>query len=268
MKNQNFNLYTMAGSLFDKSVLQGVWANFLFALIGTISIFIIFSIANKRKAYRIFGLDKKNRLSIFFSDTFVQNAIDKQGNPNLYTGSAVPENEFKTIKELFNLLSLIGEKDNAFIRFMKFLTFDPVKIECELSPTNEIEAEANKEVNILTIGGPGYNAMTSYFQKEKTRLFFGSNSQDHNVFVDRINNRTIAKGSFDYDYGILERIVDENRVVILAYGFHINGTRGTVKYLVDNWKKLPKDFAYLIKFPHPSKDAIGYEKPLEVKNFI
>jgi len=262
MKNQNFNLCTITSFLFDKLVWQGVWANFLFALIGAILIFIIFSFANKRKIYRIFGLDKKNRLSIFFSNTFAQNAIDRQGNQNLYTGPAVPENEFKTIKELFNLLSLIGEKDNALVRFMKFLTFDIAKVEYELSPQNEIQIEANKETNVLTIGGPAYNNATSYFQK-KTRLFFNDSG-----IMNRKDNTVVATPSMDYDYGILERIGDENRIVIIAAGFHINGTRGTVKYLIDNWKKLPEDFAYLIKFPHPSKDIVGYRRPLEVKNFI
>jgi len=41
MKNQNLNLCTITSFLFDKSVWQGVWANFLFALIGAFLIFII-----------------------------------------------------------------------------------------------------------------------------------------------------------------------------------------------------------------------------------
>jgi len=163
---------------------------------------------------------------------------------------------------LFDLLSLIGEKDNVLIRFMKFLTFDIAKVEYGLSPQNEIQVEANKETNILTIGGPAYNNATSYFQK-KTKLFFNDSG-----IVNRKNNEVIATPSMDYDYGILERINDENRIVIIAAGFHINGTRGAVKHLIDNWKKSPEEFAYLIKFPHPSKDVNGYKKPLEIRNFI
>ena len=247
--------------LFDRSVWQGVWANFLFALLGAFLFFIVFSIYNKRKVHRIFGLNRRNRLTIIFSNTFVRNAIDRQGNQNLYTGPAIPENEFRTIKELFDLLSLIGKKDNTLVRFIKFLTFDAVEVEYELSPANEIQVAANRETNILAIGGPAYNNATSYFQN-RTKLFFSDAG-----IVNRVGGVTVATPSMDYDYGILEKIKDEDRIVIVAAGFHINGTRGTVKYLVDHAKKLPKEFAYLIKFPHPSQDSEGYKKPLEVKNF-
>ncbi|MFA5880261.1 MAG: hypothetical protein WC860_08875 [Candidatus Margulisiibacteriota bacterium] len=248
--------------LFNKSVLEGVWSNFLFAIISLFTISFILLFFSKRKIYKIFGLDKKNYLSIFFSNTYVKNAIDKNGNRNLYSGAAVPENEFKTIKNLFDLLNLLGKKDNPLVLFMKFLTFERPKIEYKLSPQNEKKVEADNETNILTIGGPVYNNATSYFQR-KSKLFFN----DNNYIEKRSNKEVVAMPSLDYDFGILERIVDGDRIIIIAAGFHINGTRGTVKYLTNNWKKLPDNFAYLIKFPHPSKDVMGYKSPLYIKNF-
>ncbi|MDD5430902.1 MAG: hypothetical protein PHP03_01630 [Candidatus Pacebacteria bacterium] len=256
-EKSTFIMGTTINYLFNKTVWQNVWANFLFALIGAIIIFIIFALTNKRKIYRIFGLDKKNRLSIYVSTIGVKGGIDIGGAQNLYEGPAVPENEFRATKEVFDLLSLIGEKDNLFIRFMKFSTFDVTKVEYKF-PQNDIQVEADKETNILTIGGPGYNWATKYFQ-EKSKLAFVNN-----VFVNRSNGETIATPSIDYDYGILERINDGGRIIILAFGFHVNGTRGAARYLIDNWRDLPEEFTCLIKFPNPSRDINGYKKPLEI----
>ncbi|KKR15362.1 MAG: hypothetical protein UT43_C0002G0019 [Parcubacteria group bacterium GW2011_GWC1_39_29] len=218
-------------------------------------------------------MNRINKLSIYLSNTQVFNAIDTDGVQNAYSGSAVPENEAMIIPELAGIFVLLGEKANIVTRFLKFGTFKRVEINFQLSPSNRILVEANKLSNILTIGGPAYNNATKYFQFEtttgdtelvgKTKLYFWGDCIKNRR--DKIN-AFLVKASLDYDYGILEKIEDGGRTVIVAAGFHVNGTRGSVKYLLDNWRKLQdSNFVLVIKFPHPSKDLEGYKKPLEIK---
>jgi len=247
--------------LFSHEVWQNVWANVLFVVLSVLFFYAIFLIRKISKLYGILGLNQINRLTIYFSNTITTNAIDVSGNPNLYSGSAVPENEFRTIPDLFNLIIQIGEKDNLLLRFLKSLKFRKIMIDFELSPDNEIRVEANNNSNIFAIGGPGYNNATAFYQKQGTKLSFSGGGISNNTNV-------VAMPSMDYDYGILERISKNGQIIIIAAGFHINGTRGSVRYLINNWRSLPKrDFAYLIKFPHPSKDVNGYDKPLHVGKY-
>jgi hypothetical protein len=247
--------------LFSNEVWQNVWANVLFVLLSVLLFYLIFLLKKRSKLYSILGLNQIDRLTIYFSNTLVTNAIDVNGNPNLYSGPTVPENEFRTMPDLLNLLIQIGEKDNLLLRFLKFLTFGKIKVDFELSPDNEIRVEANKNSNILTIGGPGYNNATAFYQKQGVKLSFSGGGISKNGTI-------VAAPSMNYDYGILEKISINNQTIIIAAGFHINGTRGSVRYLINNWKSLPRgDFACLIKFPHPSRDSNGYDKPLDVAEF-
>jgi len=255
-------LYMIQDILFGKSVWQGFISNIWFALFSLVLALAIFLITKRSKLYKILGLNKIKRLTIYFSNTFARNATNREGNPDGYSGSAVPENEFKVIPEIFRLLVLIGEKDNFLTRFIKFLTFEKVIVDYELSPSKQMQVEANKESNIITIGGPAYNNATAFFQNhENVRLIFSNEG-----IVDKKNGQVIVQYSLEYDCGILEKIVHNGRTVIIAAGGHINGTRGSITYFLNNWKKLPKqDFAYVIKFPHPCNDLEGYRKPLEIK---
>lgn len=216
---------------------------------------------NRRKVYKIFGLDKSKQITIYFSNTKVENAIDTNGVRNAYSGNAIPQNEFMEIPKL---AALLGIGDGFLLRFFRFWTFKEIIVSFEISPENKIQAEANKLSNVLSIGGPGYNWTTRYYEDSKKTILNFANGIE---IVDR-NNKKLAIASTDYDYGILQKFSDGSRNVIIAAGTHINGTRGALYYLLNNWKELPSgDFALLLKFPNPYKDSEGYKKLLELKNY-
>ncbi len=107
----------MLDYIWGKNVFQGFVGNFYFwVCLGLVGLIIF----NRRKVYKLLGLDKNKKITIYFSNTKVKNAIDAEGFPNAYSGNAIPQNE---VMEIPKLATLLGVDNGFLLRFFKFWTF-------------------------------------------------------------------------------------------------------------------------------------------------
>lgn len=105
------------------------------------------------------------------------------------------------------------------------------------SPLYDVQ-ESPSQGSLILIGGPTRNKLTKYFLKNGNPLVtFDDNSDKRGFYVHRRNSHW-DKFSDSVNIAVLEKLIFENKVVIIAFGYDENGTKEAVQYLERNWQAL------------------------------
>jgi hypothetical protein len=228
----------------------------------------------RRKLLRFFGVRPlKASLRIYASnlDIVPGGARDFRGTPRSYQGAAIPEYEFLAVEPVARLFySRLLEnfpvewRERLEQRFWNLHNVRPI---LTLSPLNEQDIEFD---NLISLGSSGYNVVTDYYERHhKMKIHFDvSDMQSPFKIRDGKRKGEAIPLTQGLDMSILEKIRDVNHgtVVFISAGWDINGTRGALQFLVNNWEPLERvfgdeEFAICLHFPHRSVDPDGYRKP-------
>lgn len=248
-------------------------ATVLIAIVGFVLAFIAF-LGPRRKLLRFFGVTQaKPSLRIYASnlDIVPGGARDFRGTPRSYQGSAIPEYEFLAVEPVARLFhSRLLENIPAEWRERlerRFWYLHDVQPILTVSPMNEQDIEFD---NLISLGSSGYNVVTDYYERHHKMKIHFDLSDTKTPFKIRDGRRKgegfpLTQG---VDMSILEKIrdVSHGTVVFISAGWDINGTRGGLQFLVNNWERLRRafgdeEFAVCLHFPHRSVDPEGYKKP-------
>ena len=131
---------------------------------------------------------------------------------------------------------------------------------------------------MICTGSDAYNAATGYFtRREMTWLNLDASSPQPRDWCVRIlkgSRKGQSEPVFELreagvvaevDLAVLERINDQehDNTVFLAHGYGVNGTRGAIRYLVENWHELldrygTEEFALCLRFLTSVEDPEGF----------
>jgi len=237
----------------------------------------VHQLSKRRMLLRFFGLkESRPRLRVYLSnlDVLSGGAKDFRGERAEYAGPATPESELEIIPPLTQLFAHPILDQLGIVRELlgkRFWVFRKLEPSFELSPFDQAGIQFD---NIVSAGSSRYNSVTDYYQTEYDPTVI----LDHDLAHDRercivINYGArrgqpipVARGR---DMGILARVYDPHHdtVVFIGAGFHINGTLGAIRYLIDHWQELAKEYerveswAICLDFPRPSYDPRGYLRP-------
>lgn len=237
----------------------------------------------RRQLFAFFGLRQdKQSFTVYLSTLFVLRggSVDFRGTARSFQGPAIAAAELTTFQPVSRLfLSPFLEGLPAPIR--EWLgnkvhwTYRQILPVFSPSPRNRSEVEPT---NMLTVGSQYYNTagdlyaetgdpflkMEQVGPRMVIRVKKGPRSGD--VFEQRPNSSD--------DLAIVERLFDDahKTTVFIAAGLGVVGTRGAVRYLVDNWARLHKDFgtepfAICLRFRDVASDPHAYKKPIELSRF-
>jgi len=253
---------TMTWSEFTWNILANLVAAAILSLIP-----ISISLIMRRKFHRFLGLEKNKKiLRVYVSTLYIDSfkAADATGTLRSYRGKAVPEYEFNAIQTITNIFNLLSkDAANIYSKLVNILFFRGFDLHLSTSPMDQKEIIFD---NTLSIGGPGYNEVTKYYFIKKAPFFiFDQNNTA--VVVNRGNDKGKVISGAD-DFGILQKVFDKDHGinVFIAAGIGVNGTRGALEYLMNNWKMLDKkyrksEFGICLRFPNINQNPFGYLYP-------
>jgi hypothetical protein len=264
-------------------VLINVCSDFIYTLclffIGFL-FWLVFQLSKWKKLLRFLGLKKNRpRLRVYLSNLDVPPgcAKDFRGVSRMYSGSAAPEPELGVIDQLTRLLAHPILDQLGIVREWlgeRYWIFRKPELVFQLSPLDPDEIQFD---SIISVGSSGYNSVTDYYQNEYNPTVIldheAANDRNRCIVINYGDRRgqciPIASGR---DMGVLAKVYDRHHdtVVFIGAGFNVNGTLGAIRYLIDHWQELAKDYcdvaswAVCLDFPHPNYDAQGYLRPTMV----
>jgi hypothetical protein len=118
------------------------------------------------------------------------------------------------------------------------------------SPLKQVE-EWPYPGSLILIGGPTRNKLTEfYLNKGKPWVTFDDTQKKFIVYSDR-KQKSREELANSEKLAILERLVIDDKVVIIAFGYGEEGTRMAAQYLASEWTRLvqkypDKPFAHLL----------------------
>ena len=262
-------------------IINEIIANIVVAILTIIIAFLFFFFVYSRERgqiLRFFGFqENRSDLVVYVSRLRVQ-AGGAHGIVPISTGYVGPA---ITKIEYDGALRVCGSLRSRYIpliprnvqdwfnrRFFSLLSLNP---DIRISPP---EYHGGDVPNVVAIGSPVYNAVTSHYMSGTSSWFVlnnrqvsGGNERIFQVKRGGLAGHDIPGRSAGKEIGTLQRIVAEEnnvrRTVFICAGTGTSATFGSVRYLMDHWQELHKkygreDFAVWLEFrgqsPEPPDD--------------
>jgi len=248
--------------IFNLNVWQNIWSNLLAVLIGILFVIVF----KKRKLLNFFGLNKQDKLSVYFSTLSIPSGAANSHNLKgiSFQGLVIPEYEYKMIPFFSNLFSPINLGESVLKGVMNKLFLGDITISYLSSPLTFNSVNSN---NIISLGGPGSNIIAFNFMNNgKTWLKFANGNSAIEIAKGHTKGKLIGVATPQDDFGILEKIFDSknNRFIFFAAGINYSATVGAAYYLAMNWEKIHKEygnkeFSLCLKVAQPYIDPNGYK---------
>ena len=243
---------------------------------GPILWFLWFYFSRYRRLLRFFGIDPScPRIILYISSLNVLRggAVDASGQPRSYQGVALPGNEFQSIQSFARTFGEIQTK--PLYSVLRLLTRQhwSLNVEPRVAPS-PLQSRDIDFANILTLGTPGYNEVTKYYQQRGAPwLRWDLANQQIQVCRGPQSGQNIPN-PYNQDLAILEKLIDDTHqtTVFVAAGLDVNGTRGAAEYLVANWRRLStsyddRAFAWCLSFPPAGQDPNGWRHATVLQRF-
>ena len=272
--------YTMFEVIMLKEIVAEIAAVvvlWILSMLGAVIVLIVYTFSTRRKLFRFFGLRKdKQKLVVYLSTLLIEpgGSKDFRRIPRSYFGAATPNYELTVISTLTALfyhpslrnlpqflLSWLARRHWAFGIITPTFAASPLEQNWDFE-------------NFILVGSSGYNSVTDYYeQRGKTYLRIIDNGKAIQISRGEYKGEEIRPPNLkDFDLAILEKTFDNDHdtTVFIAAGLGINGTRGAIEYLVENWELLlkkykEKEFALCIRFPSILADPYGFSKPSVIR---
>jgi len=220
-----------------ESILSGVLANLAFLIILIAFAWIIFISTKRRTLYGFFNIKSSQRLVLYLSNLRIikGGTIGIDNKTRNYEGTAVTFYEYlvsDTFRRIFYypIQPLIEQPG-----ILKRILFSDVNVQILKSPLEKSEIDNN--ASIISIGSPGYNAVSKYIEED-----LNSNCRFDKDYV-HISIKGIPSIS-DPTQAFIERIIDSNnnRSVFYVAGISEAGTTGAMHILTMEWNRLRKKY--------------------------
>lgn len=212
----------------------------LFFVIALAVVFGPLHLVRTRRARKFFGVGHQDPIQVF---------ISTHKDETTSTGKALTAEEYEVADELGRILK------RQFAGFIPSLArlfgidlgaLDVLDIVIKGSPL-----EANGwpySGSLLLVGGPTRNKLTERFQLGSDPWTFDDGKKR---FIERKQGeQAVIELEDSHRLAILKRRVDDDRVIIIAFGYGEIETAAAVRYLAQNWKSLAKkrgEFAQLLR---------------------
>jgi hypothetical protein len=206
---------------------------------------LVFVFLRRNPILKFFNIQRDKKLAIYLSNIEVERSKGVDGVSRNYKGTAVVFGEQITASEFINLFNYPFPASDDKPGILKQLRIADVNVELIPSPLNDEGIEHH--TSFITIGSPGYNRASGFFEQKGSKAKF---QKDNTEII--VNDIPLPK---DSNYAFVARIVDRDNQRSLFYtaGISEQGTKGAVYYLATRWKDLQKrygnqkDFAIALK---------------------
>lgn len=256
--------------MFNNQYIANISSDFIFIILLILLGYLWISLTRRNKLYRFFALNRlEPKVIIYTSNLGVSqkgSTVDFRGLPRSYTGSAIPEYELSMIPPILRLFNTIVPGVDELPNILKKITLSEVDIEHQASPSKREEIDFSKST-IFTFGSPGYNCVSEYVQNDLNPLM--KMLKDNMEIRESETNQVVGSGR---NVAFLQKVYEKNnkRWVFYTAGIDENGTKGSLLYLIRNWRELfkkydDKQFAICFEFPWSKQDPHGYNKPKILK---
>jgi len=221
-----------------------------------------------RRFLRFFGVTERNpALSIYVSRLEVQpgGAIGFTATRRGYFGPAIARNEYRAALLVRDALRVrfIGRLPRGIQDWLReqSVTLRDLDPQIDVSPTTVDDIPPD---NLISLGGELYNLVTKHFwTRESVRFYFEKDSNNANVLKVRqpgVTDIEIPRTQLNRELAALACVRLPERVVIICVGSDSSATYGCVKYLMDKWSILDKqygqdDFGMCLAFPEQHKNS-------------
>jgi len=265
-----------------KNVIEGIASNLVTAALVTIlgiTAFVYFSIIERRYLFRFFGINNiAPALRVYLSRLQVK-AGGTEGTEEIqsgYVGPTIVQSEYEAgllILELFrpSVFVIIPDVLRALLGSL-FLTMSTIRVRLGVSPRTISEVtESELSDNIITVGGSVYNSVSLLCLAEKRSFYYFSKNHDgERVIMIRRSSGPDTEVPVGPNQGLafIERMKDPDRgiTVFVCAGLGSAATRGSVEYLVQNWRRLRRryentDFGFCLAFDNQPHDAYFAVEP-------
>jgi hypothetical protein len=259
-----------------ENILTNIVSDMIFLLLSVLTACLVLILPQRRKLLRFFGIKEQKRMVVYISNLQIRpsssstqvvasgtmapvsystpgGAFGIDDTLCSYTGNAVVFSEIMAAnqyRDLFNFfIPSLSDKSNL----LGTILFSDVKVATFISP--KINENIESYGAIIALGSPGYNAVSSYIEREL---------QSQVTFSDE-NDKFQVEGipSFaDLNYGFVERVFDKvnNRTCFYIAGLFEESTIRASQYLIAQWKNLQKrhghdkPFVIVLKFDTMNKN--------------
>jgi hypothetical protein len=213
-----------------RDIAINIGSDFLF--IGLITLLLwLLSPREVEKAHRFFGFRKQSEIKIYISGF---------SHPGVRTQKVVTALEYEVAVEKKGTLAQLP--GTGFVRRLREYVANLIgqdlrypEPDIEISPLGKITGSPNQR-SIILIGGPVSNQISSHYLEQPSVRF----RYKGDTYQKRTNGGYKDLGSGNV--AILEKMKLEEQVLILAHGSGEEQTARAVRYLVQNWKSLYKQY--------------------------
>ena len=217
------------GKIFLDTAMGSVCLNIISAIIFVVVGATLFGLLYRRsvvKVTRFFGAEHRIPIQIY---------ISTHKDSTTITGKVLTAEESEAAEELKDALKKQFPDSIAFWAKQFGVELETPEIAIKGSPLDEIDIWPYPG-GLILVGGPTRNSLSRFYLKVGNPWL--SFDDDKKKFV-----RRTAKGHWEeldnsHRLAILEKMVVDGKVVIVAFGFGEIGTSGAVRHLINEWRIL------------------------------
>ena len=245
------------GEIFTVNAMGSVWLNIISDIIFVVFAATLFGLRYRGaiiKVTRFFGVERQTPIRIY---------ISTHQDPATTTGKVLTAEESEIAEELKDALKKQLPDSIAFWAKQFGIELETPEIVIKGSPLGRVETWPYPG-GLILIGGPTRNNLAEFYLRtgnpwlsfdDGKKKFVRKTEQGHWEELD--NSDKLA---------ILEKIIVDGKVVIVAFGFGELGTSSAVRYLINEWKTLAdkyqnKEFARLLLVKSSGQVHVQEEYP-------
>jgi len=248
----------MLNNILDNSYFQNVVSEFIALVILLILGWSVHKFTHRSQLLRFFRVADSKRVVVYLSNLSIPKggAIDIDGIPRSFQESAVPAYETRLPALFQRLFNFIVPGADSLPGFLKSILVSDVSVEILVSPLSENEVE--RDVTLITFGGPGYNIVSRRI--EQTFHSFGKFTPDGgSIVLQQMSPLNDPRCAF------VQRVIDQTTG---QQGFYVAGisslaTTGAAYFLATQWRFLAKKYSndrpFCVMLRVASADARQYE---------
>jgi len=245
------------GKFFLDSAMGSVCLNIISGIIFVVIGATLFGLLYRRviiRATKFFGVERQTPIQIY---------ISTHKDPTTITKKVLTAEESEVAEELKDALKKQFLDSIAFWAKQFGIELETPEIVIKGSPLDKIDTWPYPG-GLILIGGPTRNSLAEFYLKTGDPWL--SFDDDKKKFVRRTEQGQWEELDNSHELAILEKIVVDGKVVIVAFGFGELGTSSAARHLINEWKILAdkyqdKAFARLLLVESSGQVHVQEEYP-------